>query len=42
MRAQGMLSFDIFLHTFEKMLINTLASRNREELEKNKKPLISE
>lgn len=42
LRDQGMLSFDMFLHSFEKMLIDTLAIRNQDELTRNKKPLISE
>jgi hypothetical protein len=37
-----MLSFDMFLHSFEKMIIETLCVRNKDELSKSKKPLISE
>jgi hypothetical protein len=42
LRDQGMLSFDMFLHSFEKMIIETLSVRNQEALEKTKKPLITE
>ena len=37
-----MLSFDMFLHSFEKMLIETLCLKNQEEIAKNKRPLIKE
>lgn len=36
-----MLNFDMFLHSFETMIINTLSTRNLHELVKNKKPLIT-
>lgn len=41
MRELGMQSFDIFLHSFEGMIIRTLVERNQTELEKGKKPLVS-
>jgi hypothetical protein len=41
LRSQGMLSFDMFLHTFERTLIDTLVARNREELTKTMRPLLS-
>ena len=37
-----MVSFDMFLHTFEKMVIDTLCIRNKEEVARSKRPLISE
>ncbi len=42
LRDQGMVSFDMFLHTFEKMVIDTLCIRNKEEVARSKRPLISE
>jgi hypothetical protein len=42
MRDQGMVSFDMFLHSFETMVIDTLSIRNKEELARSKKSLISE
>lgn len=35
MREQGMLNFDMFLHSFEKMFIETLVQRNAQEMEKH-------
>lgn len=37
-----MLSFDMFLHSFEKMMIDTLVKRNRDDLVRTKKQLISD
>jgi hypothetical protein len=37
-----MLSFDMFLHSFETMVIDTLSIRNKEEVARSKRPLISE
>jgi chromosomal replication initiation ATPase DnaA len=42
MRDQGMVSFDMFLHSFEMMVIDTLSIRNKDELARSKKSLISE
>lgn len=41
MREQGMQSFDMFLHSFEKMFIETLVRRNAQEMENHHRPLIS-
>lgn len=41
MREHGMLSFDMFLHSFEKMLIDTLVQKNAQEFERAKRPLIT-
>lgn len=37
-----MLDFDMFLHSFEQTLIETLVRRNKHELETGRKSLISE
>lgn len=42
MRELGMLSFDMFLHSFEQMIIKTLTERNRADLAAKKRPLITE
>ena len=42
LRDQGMVSFDMFLHSFETMVIDTLSIRNKEEMARSKRPLISE
>ena len=41
MKESGALSFDMFLHSFENMIIQTLAARNRDELARTKKPLMA-
>jgi hypothetical protein len=41
MKELGMQSFEMFLYSFEKMLIDTLVERNQQELQTKKKPLIS-
>eukprot|EP00347_Sterkiella_histriomuscorum_P014896 403359104 len=41
-KEQGMLSFDMFLHSFEKMMIETLSKRNAEEVQKNGKAIITD
>jgi hypothetical protein len=38
MRELGVQNFDMFLHSFEKMIISTLAERNHQE----KKPLLTQ
>lgn len=42
LKELGMLSFDMFLHSFETMMIDTLVKRNQVELATKKKPLITE
>ena len=42
MRELGMLSFDMFLHSFEQMIIRTLVERNAADMASKKRPLISE
>lgn len=41
LKELGMQSFEMFLYSFEKMLIETLVERNKQDLQSKKKPLIS-
>jgi succinate dehydrogenase flavin-adding protein (antitoxin of CptAB toxin-antitoxin module) len=41
-RELGMLNFDMFLHSFENRIIDALVKRNKEDLERYKRPLISD